>query len=280
MAMAACAAASTDLESRTTSSIILVAPFPLPPVLPGPPPPPPVPTPPLLFTRLVCATRSKNRRSSSLNSPLDCWICSGVNRLISAVRLRNTCLPIQLLPTNFLEMRIGSQLRSLDRKVRRVVPSVNGRRPDLNSWMSRLAYASSSGVHLPRRRGGPFFLELLEDVVAVEVGVALVEAVAGWRGGRGLEAGAATGGLAGCPAGLAGRLAARAARAAAVATAAAPPPPPVPPFPDAASRARSSAACPALAANPLVAVGLRNPSAAAATAAASARPRGIAVLLS
>jgi len=36
---------------------------------------------------------------------------------------------MQFPPTNFLEMRIGSQFRSLDRKVRRVVPSVSGRRP-------------------------------------------------------------------------------------------------------------------------------------------------------
>lgn len=57
---------------------------------------------------------------------------------------------MQLVPTNFFEIRIGSQFRSFERNVRSVVPSVNGRRPDLNSWMSRFAYSSSSGVHLPR----------------------------------------------------------------------------------------------------------------------------------
>jgi hypothetical protein len=41
----------------------------------------------------------------------------------------NTCLPMQFPPTNFLEMRIGSQFSSLDKKVRSVVPSVSGKRP-------------------------------------------------------------------------------------------------------------------------------------------------------
>ena len=77
--------------------------------------------------------------------------------MISAVLLRNTCFPIQLLPTNFFEIRMGSQLSSFERKVRSVVPSVRGKRPALNSCMSRLAYPSSSVVHFPRRRGGPFF---------------------------------------------------------------------------------------------------------------------------
>jgi len=46
---------------------------------------------------------------------------------------------MQFDPTNFLDMRIGSQLRSLERNVRRVVPSVRGRRPALNSWIRRFA---------------------------------------------------------------------------------------------------------------------------------------------
>src|SRR5210317_1925927 len=80
-------------------------------------------------------------------------------RLISATLLRNTCFPIQLFPTNFLDMRIGSQFNNLERKFRNVVPSVNGSRPLLNSLISRLAYASSSVVHLPLRNGwGVFFL--------------------------------------------------------------------------------------------------------------------------
>mmetsp|Transcript_26255 Transcript_26255/g.73293 ORF Transcript_26255/g.73293 Transcript_26255/m.73293 type:complete len:303 (-) Transcript_26255:237-1145(-) len=129
---------------------------------------PPPPTPEDL-TRLVCATRSKNLRSSSDSSARLCWICSGVSRFKSAVRLRKTCFPMQLLPTNFFEILMGSQLSNFERKVRRVVPSVSGSKPALNSWMRRLAYASSSGVHLPLRNGGPFFLLLdtlpeLEDI--------------------------------------------------------------------------------------------------------------------
>ena len=73
---------------------------------------------------------------------------------------------------------MGSQLSNFDKKVRRVVPSVKNSRPALNSWMSRLAYASSSGVHFPRRRGGPFFLLLLEEPPP------LVEVGCGWGGGR------------------------------------------------------------------------------------------------
>lgn len=159
--------------------------------LAGPHPPFDAPT-PVDLTRFVCATRSKKRRSNlakqwcptggssenrefmtlatghtsglrhcshtySLSSARLCWICSGVKRFMSAFRRRKTCFPMQLLPTNFLEMRMGSQLSSLLRKVRSVVPSVKGNSPALNSWMRRLAYASSSAVHLPRRRGGPFF---------------------------------------------------------------------------------------------------------------------------
>ena len=93
----------------------------------------PPPTTVLDLTRFVCATRSRKRRSSSLSSARDCWICSGVRRFKSAVRRRKTCLPMQLEPTNFLLMRIGSQLSSLERKVRRVVPSVKGNKPALNS---------------------------------------------------------------------------------------------------------------------------------------------------
>lgn len=58
---------------------------------------------------------------------------------------------MQFAPTNFFEMRIGSQLSSLDRNVRSVVPSASGKRPALNSWIRRFAKDSSSGVHLPRR---------------------------------------------------------------------------------------------------------------------------------
>ena len=57
--------------------------------------------------------------------------------------------------------------------------------------MSRLAYASSSGVHFPRRRGGPFFLEL-EDAAVLVLVLVVAEVAAGCRGGIGLEAGAAT----------------------------------------------------------------------------------------
>mmetsp|Transcript_3578 Transcript_3578/g.5490 ORF Transcript_3578/g.5490 Transcript_3578/m.5490 type:complete len:346 (-) Transcript_3578:816-1853(-) len=91
------------------------------------------------LTRFVWATRSKNRLSSSLSSILVCCICSVVMRLISATLLRKTCFPIQLFPTNFLDIRIGSQFNSLERKFRNVVPSVNGSKPLLNSPMRRLA---------------------------------------------------------------------------------------------------------------------------------------------
>ena len=47
---------------------------------------------------------------------------------------------------------MGSQFNNLDKKLRRVVPSVNGSNPDLKRLMRRVAYSSSSGVHLPRRR--------------------------------------------------------------------------------------------------------------------------------
>jgi hypothetical protein len=76
-----------------------------------------------------------------------------------------------LLPTNFFEILIGSQFSSLDKNVRNVVPSVNGNNPALNSSIRRLAYASSSGVHFPRRSAGLFFLpvdvavELLAEVL-------------------------------------------------------------------------------------------------------------------
>ena len=79
---------------------------------------------------------------------------------MSATRLRNTCFPMQLFPTNFFDILIGSQFNSFERKFRKVVPSVSGRSPDLNSLIRRLAYASSSVVHLPRRSGcPPFFLD-------------------------------------------------------------------------------------------------------------------------
>jgi hypothetical protein len=79
---------------------------------------------------------------------------------MSATRLRNTCFPMQLFPTNFFDILIGSQFKSFERKFRKVVPSVSGRSPDLNSLIRRLAYASSSAVHLPRRSGcPPFFLD-------------------------------------------------------------------------------------------------------------------------
>lgn len=58
---------------------------------------------------------------------------------------------MQLSPTNFFDIRIGSQLSTLDRKVRNVVPSMRGSVPTLNSVISRLEYASSSSVHCPRR---------------------------------------------------------------------------------------------------------------------------------
>ncbi len=81
---------------------------------------------------------------------------------MSATRLRNTCFPMQLFPTNFFDILIGSQFRSFERKFRSVVPSVRGRSPDLNSLIRRLAYASSSAVHFPRRRGccPPLFLDV------------------------------------------------------------------------------------------------------------------------
>ena len=52
--------------------------------------------------------------------------------------------PMQFPPTNFLDIRIGSQLSNLDKKVRNVVPSVNGNNPILNSEINLLAYDSSS----------------------------------------------------------------------------------------------------------------------------------------
>ena len=89
----------------------------------------------------------------SLNSHRIRSNCSSLNRPTSATRRLNTCLPIQLIPTNFLDIRIGSQFNNLDKNARNVVPSVNGSKPDLNSLISRVAYASSSVVHLPRRSG-------------------------------------------------------------------------------------------------------------------------------
>ena len=62
---------------------------------------------------------------------------------------------MQLFPTNFFDILIGSQFSNFDKKLRNVVPSVNGSSPDLNSLIRRLAYASSSVVHFPRRRGCP-----------------------------------------------------------------------------------------------------------------------------
>ena len=62
------------------------------------------------------------------------------------------CFPMHLLPTNFFEMRMGSQLRSLLRNVLSVVPSVKGNNPLLNSWIRRLAYSSSCERHIPGRR--------------------------------------------------------------------------------------------------------------------------------
>ena len=89
----------------------------------------------------------------SLNSTRIRSIWSTESLLMSATRLRNTCFPMQLFPTNFFDILIGSQFKSFERKLRKVVPSVSGRSPDLNSLMRRLAYASSSVVHLPRRSG-------------------------------------------------------------------------------------------------------------------------------
>ena len=51
----------------------------------------------------------------------------------------------------------------MDKNVLSVVPSVKGNKPALNSNITRLAYASSSGVHSPLLSGGRFFLlELVE----------------------------------------------------------------------------------------------------------------------
>lgn len=96
----------------------------------------------------------------SLNSTRIRSIWSTESLLMSTTRLRNTCFPMQLFPTNFFDILIGSQFNSFERKFRKVVPSVSGRSPDLNSLIRRLAYASSSVVHLPRRSGcPPFFLD-------------------------------------------------------------------------------------------------------------------------
>ena len=60
---------------------------------------------------------------------------------------------------------MGSQFNNLDRKLRNVVPSVNGNSPALNSLINRLAYISSSDVHFPRRNGCDvvFFFVKLES---------------------------------------------------------------------------------------------------------------------
>ena len=89
----------------------------------------------------------------SLNSHRIRSNCSSLNLLTSATLRLNTCFPIQLFPTNFFDIRMGSQFNNLDRNARSVVPSVNGSNPDLNSFISRVAYASSSVVHFPRRSG-------------------------------------------------------------------------------------------------------------------------------
>ncbi len=49
--------------------------------------------------------------------------------LDTCVVLAGATFPMQFEPTNFFEMRMGSQFRSLLKKVRRVVPSVNGSKP-------------------------------------------------------------------------------------------------------------------------------------------------------
>lgn len=68
--------------------------------------------------------------------------------------------PIQFPPTNFLDIRIGSQFSSLDKKVRKVVPSVNGSSPILNSEINLFAYDSSSPVHLPRLKPAFFVFDI------------------------------------------------------------------------------------------------------------------------
>lgn len=43
---------------------------------------------------------------------------------------------MQFDPTNFFDMRIGSQLSMMLRNVLSVVPSVSGSKPALNSWIN------------------------------------------------------------------------------------------------------------------------------------------------
>ena len=63
---------------------------------------------------------------------------------------------MQFPPTNFLDIRMGSQFKSLDKNVLNVVPSVSGNNPILNSEINLFAYDSSSAVHFPLLR--PAFL--------------------------------------------------------------------------------------------------------------------------
>ena len=72
---------------------------------------------------------------------------------------------MQFPPTNFLDILIGSQFNSFDRKVRKVVPSVSGKSPILNSDISLLAYDSSSPVHFPRRKPAFFVFEIVSLIL-------------------------------------------------------------------------------------------------------------------
>lgn len=63
-----------------------------------------------------------------------------------------TCFPMQLVPTNFLDIRMGSQFSIMLRNVLSVVPSVKGSKPALNSWISlrqeenRRSHGGTGGV--------------------------------------------------------------------------------------------------------------------------------------
>ena len=120
---------------------------------------------PVVFAeRWLCATLERNRRSSSASSNRERLMSSGDRRSMSCCRRRNTCLPMQLLPTNFFEMRIGSQFKSLLRNVRSLLGfkrKVKGSRravrerqePVLELLFGRLLGTKATHVDQPVRVG-------------------------------------------------------------------------------------------------------------------------------
>ena len=64
------------------------------------------------------------------------------------------CFPIQFEPTNFFDILIGSQLSMMLRKFLRVVPSVRGNSPALNSWINLFFYIFNKRRRIMRQENG------------------------------------------------------------------------------------------------------------------------------